>query len=103
LICILGPDADRRSALTIVMDMIWKLEESPAVFQVGVPEHAKPIRFQASIVRSVIIMEYTDPNVELRYLGASFRSPSRQKGQLRNDLAYGRRRSPSMPRMQRRK
>jgi len=51
LICLLSPDADRQSALTIVFDMIWKLEESPIIFQVGMPgdTNAKYMHFQASI------------------------------------------------------
>jgi hypothetical protein len=102
LICLLGPAADRRSALTVVMDMIWKLEESPAFFQVGVfgDPDARFMRFQASIVCSVNITECIDSNLELLYLGAPPRSPRRQEGQLGNDLAHGRCRYPSMPRVQ---
>jgi hypothetical protein len=48
LVCLLGPAADRRSALAIVLQMIWKLEESPISFQVGVLGDA--MLFQASIV-----------------------------------------------------
>jgi len=52
LICLLGPTADRRHALAIALDMIWKLEKSPITFQVGVPESAgtKSIQFQVSRV-----------------------------------------------------
>jgi hypothetical protein len=59
LICLLGPAADRRSALAIVLNMIWKLEASPIVFQVGVPSDAgaRPTRFRASIARLVNVVE----------------------------------------------
>jgi len=51
LLCILGPTADRRSALAIALNMIWKLEESPMVFQVGNSrgDNARFIRFQVSM------------------------------------------------------
>ena len=48
LICLLGPNADRQSALAIVLDMIWKLEKTPLVFHLGVMVDAnvKTMQFQ---------------------------------------------------------
>ena len=50
LVCLLGPNANRQSALAIVLDMIWKLEESPIMFQLGAPSdsNSRLMQFQVS-------------------------------------------------------
>lgn len=51
LICLLGPNTNRQSVLAIVLNMIWKLEESSITFQIGIPSNTntKYIQFQVSI------------------------------------------------------